>query len=258
VTVDAAQALGKVPEGLRGELLAEHAKITRNFREGRWEAAELDGARFCEIVYTILAGYLDGQNYPASASKPGDMKTACEDLGRLSRSMGPDTARVTIPRILVGLYQVRNNRGVAHVGGEVSANHMDASYVLHASRWVMAELVRMFHNTDVGTATKIVDALVDRTLPVIWQVGGIRRILDTSLSLADSTLLLLYGEPAGAKDADLARDLEQKRLDNYRRVLRSLHDARLIEYSDPGGIAVISPKGEKDVEERLVPIVGLP
>jgi hypothetical protein len=258
MAVDDAQALGRLPKLLRSELLAEHAKITRNFREGRWEAAELDGARFCEIVYTILAGYLDGQTYPASASKPGDMKVACENLGRLPRSAGPDAARVTIPRILVGLYQVRNNRGVAHVGGEVSANHMDATYVLHASRWIMAELVRMFHDTDVATATKIVDALVDRTLPIVWQVGGIRRILDKSLSLADSTLLLLYGEPSGSKDADLARDLEQNRLSNYRRVLRPLHDARLIEYSELNGYAVISPKGEKYVEERLLPVVGVP
>jgi hypothetical protein len=256
VTLDAAQALGPLPPGPRSELLAEHAKITRNFREGRWEAAELDGARFCEIVYTILAGYLDGQSYPASARKPPDLKTACEALAQRPRSAGPDAARVTIPRILVGLYQVRNNRGVAHVGGEVNANHMDATYVLHATQWVMAELVRMFHKTDVDTATKIVDALVDRTLPIVWKVGEVRRILDSSLNLRDSTLLLLYGEPGGAKDADLARDLEQKRLDNYRRVLRGLHAARLIEYTEAGGIAIISPKGEKDVEERLLPDVS--
>ena len=233
--------------------MAEHAKITRNFREGRWEAAELDGARFCEIVYTILAGYLNGQNYPASAAKPGDFKGACDRLAQAPRASGPDAARVTIPRILTGLYQVRNNRGVAHVGGEVSANHMDATYVLHATQWVMAELVRMFHDTDVSTATKIVDTLVDRTLPVVWSVGGIRRVLDKSLDLSDATLVLLYAEPAGAVDRDLAQDLDQPRLGNYRRVLRSLHEARMIEYSETTGHVVISPKGEKDVEERLLP-----
>lgn len=251
--IDAKQALGLLPQGLRDELMAEHAKITRNFREGRWEAAELDGARFCEIVYTILAGYLNGQNYPASASKPADFKSTCDRLAQTPRASGPEAARVTIPRILIGLYQVRNNRGVAHVGGEVSANHMDAAYVLYATQWVMAELVRMFHDRDVATATKIVDALVDRTLPVVWSVGGIRRVLDKSLNLSDSTLVLLYGELAGAVDRDLARDLEQPRLGNYRRILRRLHEARMIEYSESTGLVVISPIGEKDVEERLLP-----
>jgi hypothetical protein len=257
MTLNAAQALGNLPQGLRDELLAEYGKITRNFRERRWEAAELDGARFCEIVYTILAGYLDGQRYPSSASKPRDFKTACEALGQTPRSAGPDAVRVTIPRVLIGLYQVRNNRGVAHVGGEVSANHMDATYVLHAAQWVMADLVRVFHDTDVDAATKTVDALVDRTLPVIWKVGAVRRILDPSVGLADATLLLLYGETGEVRDADLARDLEQERLSNYRRVLRRLHADRMVEYTEPAGLVIISPKGEQDVEERLLPQVGL-
>jgi hypothetical protein len=257
VTLDAAQALGRLPQGLRDGLLSEHGKIVRNFRERRWEAAELDGARFSEVVYTILAGYLDGENYPAAACKPSDFKSACERLGRTPRSAGPDAARVTIPRILMGLYQVRNNRGVAHVGGEVSANHMDAAYVMHTTQWVMADLVRLFHDADVGAATKIVDALVDRTLPIIWKVGDVRRVLDASLSLMDSTLLLLYGEPGGARDRDLARDLEQDRLANYRRVLHRLHTDRMIEYTESSGFAVISPKGEKDVEERLLPSASM-
>jgi hypothetical protein len=192
-----------------------------------------------------------------TASKPARFNQACEALAQKPKAPGRDSARVTIPRVLVGLYDVRNNRGVAHVGGDVSANHMDASYVMHAARWVMAELVRMFHDTDVSTATKIVDALVDRSLPVVWQVAGVRRILDTSLSLTDKTLLLLYTESAGAKDTDLARDLEQDRIGNYRRVLQRLHANRLIEYSG-SGVAVISPKGEKDVEERLLAVVSLP
>ena len=104
---------------------------------------------------------------------------------------------MTIPRVLVGLYDVRNRRGVGHVGGDVNANHMDATFLLHSCQWVMAELVRMFHDTDVGTATAIADALVDRTLPIIWQVGEVRRLLDTALSDRDSVLMLLYNEPKG-------------------------------------------------------------
>lgn len=258
MTFDPTRALGHLPQGLRGELLSEYAAITRNFREGRWKAAELDGGRFCEVVYSILAGYLDGGNYPSCASKPGDLKSACEALAKLPKSAGPDSARVTVPRILIGLYQVRNNRGVAHTGGDVDANHMDATYVLHATQWVMAELVRIFHDTDVEAATKIVDALVDRTLPVLWKVGEHRRVLDTSLNLTDATLLLLYGMPGGSTDRQLARDLEQPRLSNYRRVLHRLHTSRQIEYTESEGLAVISPKGQKDVEERLLPMFALP
>jgi hypothetical protein len=252
VSLDASQALGHLPQGLRDELVSEFGEIVRNYREHRWKAAELDAGRFCEIVYTILDAYLSGGAYPRRSSKPGDLKSACENLGKTAKTAGPDSARITVPRILIGLYQVRNNRGVAHTGGDVDANQMDATYVLHACQWVMAELVRIFHNTDVDTATAVVDAIVERTVPVIWQAGGIRRLLDTSLSQRDQVLLLVYGAASGVTDGQLADEME-KRIENLRKVLRALHDERHIEWKKPGDAAILSPKGVREVEDRLLP-----
>jgi hypothetical protein len=253
--INAAQALGSLPQGLRSELLNEYAKITRNYRERRWEAAELDGGRFSEIVYTILRGYIDG-SYPSTASKPQNFPQSCGALGQADRNRFPQSVRLGIPRVLAGLYEIRNNRGVGHVGGDVDANHMDATYVVHAAQWVMAELVRLFHDADVDTAAKVVSALVDRTLPVIWKVGDVRRVLDATLNLADSTLLLLYGDSEPVTERALARDLKQPNLGNYRRVLKRLDEQLLIEYRGETGEAFISPKGEKEVEERLLPEVS--
>jgi hypothetical protein len=245
-------ALGLIPAGLRQELLDEFSKITRNYRENRWEAAELDGGRLCEIAYTILAGHLDGNQFPAQASKPNRFEEACRDLGQTPKTAGSDSARLTIPRVLVGLYDLRNRRGVGHVGGDVSANHMDATYVLHAAQWVMAELVRLFHNVTVSEATAVVDALVDRTVPVLWTVGGFTRVLDPGVNLADGTLLLLYSRADGLQDRELSANLEAGRLDNYRRVLERLHRLRLIEYNAGTRQAILSPVGIADVEARLL------
>lgn len=251
MTLDPSTALGHLPKTLRDELVEEFGKITRNYRERRWEAAELDGGRFCEIVFTILAGHLDGDAYPAKASKPSRFRDACDALGQKPRSYS-DSARLIIPRTLVGLYDVRNRRGVGHVGGEVNANHMDATFVLHTTQWVMAELVRMFHSTDIKAATTVVDALVDRTVPLLWEVGGVTRILDPAMSLADGTLLLLHASPQGLTDTSLAESLEQERLSNYKRVLTRLHQSRQIEYNRKSGLAVISPLGVQEVEERIL------
>lgn len=250
MTLNAAQALGQLPQGLRAELLAEFAKITTNYRERRWEAAELDGGRLCEVAYSILDGFTSAGNYPARASKPKYFESACKALE--NRTGYPDSARLTIPRILVGLYDVRNRRNVGHVGGDVDANHMDAELVLAMAKWIVAELVRLFHNTDVKTAADVVDALVDRTLPIIWEVDGIKRVLNTALSLTDQTLLLLYSETGAVSDRDLAKYLEQDRLANYRRVLDRLHKARAIEWNKVTGMVTLSPPGREDVEDRLL------
>lgn len=251
MTLDAKQALGHLPQGLRTELMDAYAEIVRNYREGRWKASELDAGWFCEIVFTILDGHLKGDVYAAKAVKPTRFNDACKKLENAPATYS-DSARLTIPRVLVGLYDVRNRRGVGHVGGEVSANHMDATFLLHSCQWVMAELVRMFHDTDVESATAIVDALVDRTLPVIWRVGETRRLLDTTLSIKDSVLLLLYGEPDGATDYQLADELE-KRPDNLRAVLKKMHTERLIEFRRAGDTARISPTGIRHVEDVLLP-----
>ncbi|MFK3981345.1 hypothetical protein ACI2K4_13325 [Micromonospora sp. NPDC050397] len=253
MTLDATTALAHLPPGLRSELVEEFRKITRNYRERRWEATELDGGRFSEVAYTILHGYLNGGNYAQVASKPAKFDQACRQLESASGAQYPKSARVSIPRVLVALYDIRNNRGVSHVGAEVSANHMDSEYVLHASQWVMAEFVRIFHGTDLQTATSVVDALVERTVPLIWEVGDVKRVLDPAMKLADATLLLLHSSTSPLTDTTLAKYLEQDRLPNYKRVLRRLHVDRLVDYNETAGIVTLSPLGTKGVEERILP-----
>ena len=43
--------------------------------------------------------------------------------------------------MIVALYEIRNDRGVGHTGGDVDPNHMDASMVLAGAKWLVAELV---------------------------------------------------------------------------------------------------------------------
>lgn len=254
--LDPAQALGHLPEGLRGELLAEYGGIAKNFARGEWRVAELNGGRFSEIVYSILKGHVDS-SFPTTAYKPDDFPTACRNLGKADKKVFPQSIRLGIPRVLVGLYDIRNNRDVGHVGGDVDANHMDAAYVLHAAQWIMAELVRLFHDTDAVIATKVVDALVDRTVPIIWEIGGKRRILQPNMKLAEKTLLLLYGSTSGLADEVLAADLKHARLRDYKKVLRTLDAQVMVEYDEGSGLVVISPNGEKYVEVTLLPTLSL-
>jgi len=73
--------------------------------------------------------------------------------------------------MLIALYEFRNNRDVGHVGGDVDANHMDAACVLGMSRWILAELVRVFHNLPPEEAAEVVESLTTRESAAIWEVG---------------------------------------------------------------------------------------
>src|SRR5438876_337250 len=82
-------------------------KLARHYRESRWEPAELNGGKLSEIVYTILKGHVDGA-FPATPSKPRNMVDACGALA--SANSFPRAIRIQIPRIIVALYEIRNNR----------------------------------------------------------------------------------------------------------------------------------------------------
>jgi hypothetical protein len=239
-----------IPDGLRVPLIATFREIARNYRERRWEPSELNGGKLCEIAYAILRGHVDGQFAPTPL-KPQNFLDACREFEKADSNRFPRSIRIQIPRILIALYEIRNNRGVGHVGAEVDANQMDAVVVLQISKWLLAELVRLFHKVDTETAQVTVDSIVDRTVPIVWKVGSSRRVLDESLTTIDQTLLLLYSCMGGALDTDLCNWVEGEMRYFRRDVLVQLHKRRFIEYDRIKGLAVLSPTGIAYVEEQL-------
>jgi hypothetical protein len=238
-----------LPKRLRSELLEAFGKIVQNYRENRWEPSELNGGKLCEVVYSIIKGIGDGA-YPSRATKPTNIVDACRKLEHVSTV--PRSVQVLIPRLLPALYEVRNNRGVGHTGGEVDPNHMDAVLVLQMSKWIMAELVRLLHHRPVDEAAEIVEALVEREIPLLWSVNDKLRVLDTSLTMKDKTLILLHSKTGPMGERELVDFLEHSNPSAFRRdVLRAAHKKRLIEYDQDAQSVTVSPLGIELAEQLL-------
>jgi hypothetical protein len=258
--IDSSRVFAGLPIALRDALLESYQHIMSNYLERRWEPSELNGGKFCEVVYSIIDGAVKG-SFPASAGKPADMLAACRALEREPAApsrVGDRSLRLLIPRVLPVLYEIRNNRGVGHVGGDVNANQMDAEFVQATASWVMAELVRIFHGTTTKEAQESVDALVERKTPVIWEVEGVKRVLDIEMSARDQVLMLLHHSAGWVSATDLLKWVEYSNASVFRSsLLRRLHKERLIEFDTAGGRARISPRGAKEVEEEfLKPATG--
>jgi hypothetical protein len=156
--------------------------------------------------------------------------------------------------MLPALYDIRNNRNVGHVGGDVDPNHMDSTYVLNATRWILSELVRLFHSVSVTEAQAVVESLTDKIVPVIWKVpSGAKRVLIPGMTMKNRMLLMLYdAHPEPILEPDLFRYVEHSNASVFRRdVIRPAHKAALINYQAPGGVIHISPTGLRLVEETL-------
>ncbi len=248
--MDPATTLSGIDAGLRSELVLAFASIVRNYREHRWEPSELNGGKLCEVVYSVLKGYTDGK-WPTKATKPKNMVDACKDLEKADSNRFSRSIRIQIPRLLVALYEIRNNRGVGHVGGDVDPNGMDARIVLEGAKWVVAELVRVFHSVSTEEATEAVEQLTERTLPIVWEIGDTRRVLDPTLSTKDQVLLLLYSCRVPATVADLFSWTEHSHTTRFKNILTGLHKARLIEFDRASGRCSLTPVGTQHVEDNL-------
>jgi hypothetical protein len=254
--IDASRVLTGLPTSLRDELLESYQEVMSNYLERRWEPSELNGGKFCEVVYSIINGALQG-TFPAKASKPANMLTACQVLGQVPSNpgrVGDRSLHVLIPRVLPMLYEIRNNRGVGHVGGDVDANHMDAEAIQAMAGWVMAELIRIFHGVPTSEAQETVDALVERKSPLIWEVKGTKRVLDPKMTAKDQVLVILHHSDAWVPIADLFNAVEYSTVGAFTtNVLRPLHKKRHIELDAVERRAMISPLGIKEVEQRILP-----
>ncbi len=216
--------------------------------ERRWSPAELSGGRLCEIVFTILDGHAKG-GYAASPSKPSNFVAACRALE--TNTHVPRSFQILIPRLLPALYEIRNNRGVGHVGGDVDPNHMDANAVLSMSSWIVAELVRVFHGLSADDAQSAVDAIAERRTPLVWTDGDVRRILDADLPLKSQILILTATSLSRVQVADLLRWTEYKDKGYFMRLLRQMHKQRLLNLTEEETVAQVLPPGAAEVEGIL-------
>jgi hypothetical protein len=243
-----AQALGMLPQSLRDPLIDEYKDILSNYSERRWRASELSGGRFCEIVYTVIHGTATN-SYASAPTKPTNFLKACQDLENqtgLSRGL-----RILIPRLLPALYEIRNNRNVGHVGGDVDPHQMDAKAVVDISSWVMAELVRSFHQIRTSEAQSIVNSLAVIRNPIIWQSGIRKRVLDTKLKINQKILLLLTSEAEPISVETLMNWLKYDNESYLLKILKSMDKECLIDFDEQGLAATILPPGAIRISEEI-------
>ena len=172
---------------------------------------------------------------------------ACKSLE--SNARVPRSFQILIPRVLPALYEIRNNRGVGRVGGDVDPNHMDATFVLSCCNWEMAELVRVMHSLEVPQAQSLVDSTVERRIPLVWHGSAMKRVLNPEVKAPDQILLLLASSGTKVRFKDLQLWTGYKNVTRFSKLIRSMHDQRLVEFSEAEGVVEILPPGSAIVSE---------
>jgi len=214
-------------------------------------AIRIAWGRFSETVYTILDGQAK-KSYLPKPSKPANFAEACKKLENNKLAHVPRSFQILIPRILPALNEIRNNRNVGHVGGDVDPNHMDSMMVLSMANWIMAELVRVFHGLKITEAQQVVDTLVEIRIPVVWSGdGGIKRVLRPELKLHEQILILVSVSVPDVSSKELLEWIEEADKKYFMKTLRRLHAKRFVEFTESADKVKILPPGAKFVQDLI-------
>lgn len=239
-----------LPAGLSDPLISCYQELLDRYRGGDWEGVGLKAGKIVEIVYSIINGEVTGQ-MPTAPSKPPNMVDACMSIERTPKGSFPRSIRIQIPRALCFIYELRNNRAIGHVSGEIDPNHMDAEMFLRASKWLLAELVRYYGQHDVNDAREVVESVTTKTFHIIWEGGERKRILNASLTAKQKSLVFLYFEPGAVPVAELMGWVEYKNSTDFKRnVLLDLHKKALVDFDKKNGVVRILPPGKNHVEQN--------
>ncbi len=213
-----------------------------------WEKVGLKAGKIAEAIYSILEGVSSG-SFQAQPFKPANFVSACTQLEKnttLSRSL-----RIQIPRVLIGIYELRNNRSVGHVGSPVRPNALDGEYFFRASKWALCETSRALCEAlgKSGDGNFYLSVNMSE-LPLIWDNDGIVRVLRPGLTAGEKTLVVLAHLNQWVSVDRLRINVEYSNPTDYKRkVLRGLHDKKLIEYDEKNARAIALPPGLRRARE---------
>jgi hypothetical protein len=235
-----------IPVDLVDELLETYTEAKRRYHLGDLRPQEVEGGRFSEAVFRILQHVC---NQPVTLLG-NSLPSVDVLLPKFENETGqPDAIRLHIPRTLKLVYDIRNKRDAAHLADGIDPNLQDATLVIGNMDWVVAELVRLYHNVSADEAQMIIENLVTKEVPAVEEIDG-QPVVLTDLKPRDQALLMLYrAGTAGATLEELAGWLRTRK-DHLRDRLAALDAQRLILLHPRTGRYHITAKGRHEVESR--------
>lgn len=233
------------PVELVESTLSSYENALSEYQKGHWQYFGNEIGQFVEIVRRMIEYQLTSIYTPLENKLPNfneKVLIAWEN----SDAKISEVYRIIIPRCLYSMYCIRNKRGMIHKN-KIDPNKMDATVLLSNAKWVLAELFRQVSSLSFNDTAEIIDSIIVKNIDIAWKVDNTLRILDNKLSSKNKILCLLYIQDR-MSDVELQKAIEYKNSSDFKKILKSLHKDRLIEYSTA---CILSPLGIIEAEKIL-------
>ncbi len=233
--------------------VTSYVKMQQRFLAGDWQPTELDGGRFCEAISRCLlqmdTGQIDHRKLPGKIREDLLNRGTAHQLG--------EKDRYHIAKVIELVYRFRSDRGAVHISTEYTANYMDSMLVLHASKWIFAEFLRLAWNQDRKILSETIAQIVQLEHSVIHELDGKPLVLVRDISATDEILLLLYhAENNRLSRTELREQASDQKPQNVNVALSRLIKSKEIRVVTGNGVA-LTPNGQKRILEQIMPKLSL-
>ncbi|MEG4059248.1 MULTISPECIES: hypothetical protein [unclassified Microcoleus] len=229
--------------------IESYVEMQQRFLAGDWQPTELDGGRFCEAISRCLLQIDTGKVDPCKL--PGKVR---EDL--LNKSIPHKLGwkdRYHLAKVIGIVYGFRSDRGAVHISPEYTANYMDSMLVLHASKWIFGEFLRLAWNQDRNIVAETIAQIVQLEHSVIHELDGKPLVLARDISAPDEVLLLLYHAANNRLSrAELREQAVSQKPQNVNVAISRLIKSKDIRPTDGDEVA-LTPNGQKRILEQIIP-----
>ncbi len=200
------QLVQAIDAPLVDQLLGAYSELKNSYYLGKHKPSELEGGHFAEVIIRILQFVTTGTYTPLGQQLNRFDAREVERYAQLPATTYSDSMRIHIPRAVFAIYGIRNRRGVGHVGGDVTPNLSDASFIVATCDWITAEILRLYYTSTLEEAQKLVNTIATRKVPLVQDFDGFLKVLDPKLSVPRQVLVLLYQRGAsGASRQELGQ-----------------------------------------------------
>ncbi|BCL37114.1 hypothetical protein [Nostoc sp. MS1] len=245
------QELAKIVDSHFANAVVEcYVEMQQRFLAGDWQPTELDAGRFCEAISRCLlqmdTGKIDHRKLP------GEIRQDFLLNNSIPHKLGSKD-RYHLAKVIEVVYRFRSDRGAVHISTEYTANYMDSMLVLHASKWIFAEFLRLVWNRDRKIVAETIAQIVQLEHSIIHELDGKPLVLAKDISATDEVLLLLYH----ATNNRLIRAELREYAAGQNPQNVNVAISRLIKSKDIRPVAedevALTPNGQKRILELILP-----
>jgi len=218
-------------------------EIITRYKSGQPELALSKGGRFVEHVLRAIEYVRIGQVVK-------EIKSVDRTIKQLeSETSLPEPLRLLVPRALYGMiYNLRSKRNAVHVK-EINPSQIDAALTVNAAGWVLAEFIRLYHNSSEVAVTKAMVELSHPSMPLI-EFRNDEVFVNQDVGAKLEVLLLIFQHRVGGITRRFLGQCAKCSAPSVSRVLQSLLADRYV-HRGKDGKYYTTATGEKYLDEQL-------